>query len=265
MRPFTVCYALMTLSLGSVVAYTIMHSEKLGTTVLSHGEAFAYHTGNDTIVMTAPKARPEAAAPSTSEKTEPAPATDDSFDGAVAAVQADMVQAGMSPADVRALLGEPDSINGTRWTYGSNVLIFNGERLAGHISFDPVEAALNKYNRVIESIAQPAEPAKNAKGALVKKGPKLLHAKTTSPQIVSKQRHDPWLAGSSRDAFRYNKTGQEYSYYMNRSGPMDRFFLRKPSLPRGMTTTADRNLSRSYQPYSNTTRYGMNPAFAYRR
>jgi len=236
----------------------MMHAGDFGAMFSKgHAVAFSAAQSNDTIVMKeAARSTPTDTSPVTAESTDsPESASDDAIP---------TVFAGMSATEVRAVLGEPESISddGARWTYGSNILIFKDGRLTGQVSFDPVAAAQNKYNNLMDLLETIPGAAKSASKST---GAKLMHAKIKTPLSNDRYRYKAVLAGSSRDAYRSDREGNEYSYYMNRSGPLDRVFMQKPSLPRGMSTVNDRYLNRAYQSYGTNSRFGTTSNYGYRR
>jgi hypothetical protein len=271
MRLFTLCYGLMTVSLGSVLFYGIASAHELRSPFGSPSVFTANLDGPDNpIVINGPTpASATSVAPAHVPMHAPAHARETTgaavpaTPAARAPGEALAVSAGMSFSDVRAVLGEPDAISddGARWTYGSNILIFNEEALAGQVQYDPIQAAMNKYNNMLAFIGDESGESDAAAG----NGPKAVHRGSSSPKAMTRYQYRPIPAGSARDAYRFNYRNQEYSYYMNRAGPMDRVFLRKPSLPRGMSSQYDRNMGRSYSRFGSTTRYGVNPNIAYRR
>lgn len=247
MRPFTLCYGLMTLSLGSLLIYGMANADDLkspfGDTRVFAANAVA--PSQPTVILPPIVERPAASESPASNPTDDAPT----------ATLIPTVYAGMTADDVRAMLGEPDgiSIDGTHWTYGSSVLIMNSGRLAGHVAFDPVQAALNKYNHMMSAIADTDDQTDVSSGTGA--AAKRLTARKAA-RHVAKYRYSPIQAGSSRNAYRFNGTSDvEYSYYMNRYGPSDRFFGRKTAMPRGMTTSKDRSLNNTYNSRSRPT-YG---------
>jgi hypothetical protein len=263
----------MTLSLGSVVAYGALHVDDLRHP-LGHRAFVADGAQHDPVIVLAPSETPNAAAPATSvaeahagdagEAVPPSSAHAVNIDGAV------RLTVGMTSDRVFSELGEPDamSADGARWTYGSTTLIFNQqERLTGRVWNDPVQAALNNYNNVIASAA--ATEAGSSKGASKSAtGPKILRYKPARPTQASKQqRFQPPLSASSRDGrYRYDSLGQNYSYYMGRSGPQDRFFHRKTALPRGMSSGHRRNHNATFGTISNHSRSRINSSSnSYRR
>ena len=238
MRPFTICYGFMTLSLGSVVVYGMANADELRSPFgdPSVFAANAQAESQPTIIL--PPATDKSAAASaeiTTVKTAEEPAT-----------SIPVLSPGMASTDVIALIGNPDSVSldGTHWTYGSSVLIFNQDALVGHVGFDPVQAALNKYNHMITSIS-PTEGAKTAKSA----GPKVLTARKSNfnGKYSNRYMYRPVAAGSARSAYRYDSNNEEYSYYMNRSGPMPRMFSRQAAMPRGMMSAIDRTMGKGYR------------------
>ncbi len=264
----TICYGMMFISLGSALVYTVAHADELGNP-LGDPRVFVTSAGlhESPIVIqaaapAAPRATAAVAAPATSV-SKAAPVVQATARAPAAARSEPAISPGMTSDEITLTLGEPDmmSDDGSRWTYGATVFIFNDEdRLAGTVGFDPVQAAINKYNSMMVSMVDEADasgPRRTAKG-----GPRVL-SRSASAYSTGK-RYRPMTAASSRNAFRYSTQGNEYSYYMNRYGPMDRVFLRKPSLPRGMTTVYDRNLGRTYQSLGNRTQYAS-PNFQYRR
>jgi hypothetical protein len=276
----TIGYGLMFVSLGSVLTYTLVNADELAnpfTTprVLMWGPAKT-HTP---LIVEAPIAANESSAepvPAQPHETTitaapAAPASTEAQTPAANTPDQPTITPGMSAAEVTEALGQPDAISadGSRWTYASTVLIFNSEqRLNGAVGFDPVQAAINKYDHVIASIA-PDEADAPAPRKSRSAGPRILSRSKSSYASDSNShwgsRHRPLLAASSRDAYRYNGMGAEYSYYMNRYGPRDRMFVRKPSLPRGMSNIYLGNVSRSYQGLGGRSGYSMGPAYQYRR
>jgi hypothetical protein len=269
---WTICYGMMFVSLGSMLAYTMVEGENLRdpfNDMFGRPRAFVQPaSGNQSPIVIAPATTTAAlahATPVASASTEtPSPAPP------AAITSTPTVTPGMSTAEITAAFGEPDMISddGNRWTYGYTVLIFNDEgRLSGSVGFDPVQAAINRYQNVIASIETDEDAATSS--PKTKTGPRVLTRSNSSyapTRYYGKgNQYRTLTAASSRDAYRYNAYGQEYSYYMNRYGPMDRTFTRKPSLPRGMSSAYDRNMSRAYQPFGNRSRYGVSPNIEYRR
>lgn len=264
MRPFTLGYGLMTLTLGSMAAYAVTNSETLrspfGDTRVFASNAL---TESQPTMILPPKMATANAAASIDDCCKPAEeaATDNQTESSVTLTP--VISAGMSGDEVRSILGEPDSVStdGARWSYGSSVLIMNGEnRVAGHIAFDPIQAALNKYNHMLASLNTGSEGGKSAKST----GPKILTAKTNKLKNYGRYAYRPTAAGSSRSAYRYDRNHNEYSYYMNRHGPIDRIFSGKRFLPRGMTSSTDRSLAQSYLNYG-AARYSNSSSTQYRR
>lgn len=258
MRPYSLCYGLMTLSLGSLAVYGVANIDDLrspfGDTRVFAANAAA--ESQPTIIF--PPATDKSAAVSAQITETVAPTAP-----AAPVMPTPVLSPGMSSDEIIALIGTPDGVSpdGTHWTYGSSVLIFNNDTLAGHVAFDPVQAALNKYNHMISSIGPNAGAADDADAKSV--GGKLLTAKKS---IRGKGKYDKYLyrpvaAGSARNAYRYDGNQREYSYYMNRSGPMNRMFSRQGAMPRGMMTSIDRTLGRGYRTGGSTGYGSMNSQY----
>jgi hypothetical protein len=261
----------MTLTLGSMAVYAITNSESLRSP-FGDTRVFASNIGAESqptlilppIVETAaPAAACETTSDACCESAEPAAPAAAHATTESSVTLSPVISAGMTSEEVRSVLGEPDSISsdGARWSYGSSVIIMNSaNRVAGHIAFDPIQAALNKYNHMLASVNTASPETKTVKST----GPKILTAKSTRPQNYGRYAYRPMAAGSSRNAYRYDRNQNEYSYYMNRHGPMDRIFTGKRFLPRGMTNSSERNLAQSYLNYG-AARYSNSTATQYRR
>lgn len=260
MSPSTISYGLMTLTLGSMTVFAITNAEAL-TDPFRDTRVFASAAMTDSQPTIILPAKSDAACLTAGSCCDAKPSSGSAIKTEAKVTLSPAVAAGMSAADVRTTLGEPDSISadGARWTYGSSIFIFNGDRLAGQVSHDPVQAALNKYNHVISTLnASPNAPAAKSTG------PKVLTAKARNSKLHSKHLNRPIPAGSARQAYRYDRNQKEYSYYMNRSGPMDRIFTGKRFLPRGMMNSTERNLGQSYLNYG-AARYSNTSSTQYRR
>lgn len=264
MRPFTIAYGFMTLSLGSVLAYAL-HDAPEVRSLFGDTHTSAANTKAPQLATIVSSAAPVTTSATTTETTTTSAASPSSVTLSDDADDMPSLTLGMTSDQVLEELGQPDSIsdNGTRWAYGSRIMIFNSQNcLAGEVTFDPVQAAANRYSQLLASLND-ASSAKSKSGS----GPKIMRLRVAQSQRYDKYRYQPVAAGSARNAYRYEDQGQnsaEYSYYMNRYGPNSRTYYQEPFLPRGMSTVAQRNVSPWYLPYANT-RYGANPNLSYRR
>jgi len=250
MRPFTICYGLMTLALGAVTFYGIANAEDLRD---PFRDMKAANSARPAITLRAPASKSSAKTEDSCCTAIAAPAESVASTETAESNETMTVVAGMSTDEVRAMLGEPDEVSsdGARWTYGSSVLIFNDDRLSGHVAFDPLQAAMNRHGNLMASLTDSTmvETPRSSSG------PKVLHANTAPSARDRALPYRQVVAGSARNAYRYNSNQQAYSYYMNRAGPLDRLFNTKRYQPRGMTNSTQRNVAQAYFNMS-TPRYG---------
>ncbi len=251
MRPFTICYGLMFLALEAVTFYGIANADDLRDPFRDMKTFTLPAKAEKPSIALVPKSSTptgDACCTASAAPAEPAASAEaGQSDGALTVV------AGMTSDEVRALLGEPDEVSAddARWTYGSSVLIFNDGRLSGHVAFDPLQAAMNKHDSLMASLTDsPIAETPRSSSA-----PKVLHANIAAPARERAMPSRRVVAGSARDAYRYNANQQAYSYYMNRAGPLDRVFNSKRYLPRGMTNSTQSNVGQAYLG-TRTTRYG---------
>jgi hypothetical protein len=203
----TLTYTFMTVCLGSVLGYTVWSAER----------PLGFVRSNETpIVIT-----------SADEAANAKTLRDQS---------AKSITAGAAREHVLASLGEPDLVDSAndRWTYGSNVLIFKNDCVTGVVKADQ-RKSLNHAIAMFKAEADRATEAASSKSPGGRStGGKILTLSTSRNASAQWQQYGRRNPGSSRGYGRHVDRNEDYSYYMSRSGPQNRGFFRKPSIPRGM-------------------------------
>jgi len=212
----TLCYGLMTLCLGSTVVYMAR--------------------GNEPIIYAA-KQDPERGLET---RTPNAAAAAEGRRGFTPLARPEQLAPGATRAEVLEALGQPTSIDGDRWVYGSRQLLFKNDRLAGCVSapLSPIGTAWQ-----VESV--PAKVGKSAASQAQKPAPRRVVAKAAVRANTSSyaSRARPALSpfsdlGSSRQSV--------LRPFQNVIQPMFRYFYSDQPLARGKSPATRRVMTNQF-------------------